>query len=100
MRIIRLVLVVFLAACGGGDDPPSCQQAFTAYYAAGCSLIVLATGQPVSQGQATSDCQSFAASASNSCQSALDDWLVCVEDSTPAKNCDCSQDQMALLRCN
>lgn len=98
MRVV--LLSVLLCACSSDDPPPSCQQAFAAYYAAGCSLVVLATGQPVSQGQATSDCQSFASTATNSCQGELDGWLTCIKASTPADNCDCSQDQMALLRCN
>lgn len=102
MRIIRVALLTaLLSACGGGgEEAPSCQQAFAHYYGIGCTFVDLATGQPVPQGQITADCQSGAATTPDRCQGEFDTWLTCLNEVTACTTGDCSQEQMALLRCN
>lgn len=89
------------SACGGeSEPPPSCFQAMSAYYDTGCSFVNLTTGQQITQAQATSDCQTEAArSVSVSCDVALDEWLTCLYETSPALQCDCSQEHMEWLRC-
>lgn len=101
MKRILLGVLLTIAACGTEAKPaPSCFQAFTHYYDGGCRLVVLATGQVAPVGQVISDCQAEAGQAPASCQDDLDEWLRCIDAVTPAMQCDCSQTQMALLRCD
>lgn len=100
-KAIGLYGLLFLVGCGGDAKPaPSCFEAFAHYYAAGCTLVDLSTGQPASQSTVTGQCQQSAASLPANCQGELDVYLGCVDESTPAKQCDCSQEQMALIRCH
>jgi hypothetical protein len=88
----------FLFAFVGCSDPPSCQQALTHYYDAGCSYRNLQTGDRISPSEMIALCQGIAANASEACEDRLDDWLVCNNEAT-ANSCDCSTSQMALLTC-
>jgi len=93
-------LVVLMTMAGCGSDPaPSCNEAFTAYYAAGCTFVDLQSGQPVPVGQAIAGCQGAAATTPVACRDTEDDLLRCIDTSSPASQCDCSQEQMALIRC-
>ncbi len=99
-----LLGLVFLAACGS-DPPPSCQQALTHFYGAGCSYFDSTTNPPtpIAQSQMLNFCQGAAANIPASCRAALDDWLVCndrVPDHvTASAQCDCSAAYMVLLEC-
>jgi len=96
----KIVLVVSATICCGGDDPPpSCFQAISAYYDHGCAFVDLTTGQPVPQQQATADCQSSASGLTPACEAALDDFLICLSNVTPAQQCDCTREQMDLIQC-
>jgi hypothetical protein len=97
-KTITVVVLQIVAACGG-EDPPSCQQEMASYYGGGCSFVNLSTNQPISQNEATGECQSLAGSIRTACDDLLDDWLSCLDATSPAEQCDCSQEQMALLRC-
>lgn len=95
-----LLGLVMLTACGGDAKPaPSCFDAFAHFYAAGCTLVDLQTGQPVSQGTITALCQSTAASLSPGCKGEFDAYLSCTDTVTPAMQCNCSTEQMAFLEC-
>ena len=92
--------MVFLIGCGGSERPaPSCFDAFNHYYAAGCTLVDLNTGQPVAQGTVIAQCQSAATSLPANCKDEFDGYLSCVNTSTPSSQCNCSSDQMTLLEC-
>lgn len=96
-----LLGLVFLIGCGGDARPaPSCFDAFTRFYAAGCTFVDLNTGQPIPQNTVIGECQSLAANAPAGCKDELDTWVSCIDDSTPSSNqCNCSAVQMALLEC-
>jgi hypothetical protein len=91
---------LFLIGCGGDARPaPSCFDAFSHYYAAGCTLVDLNTGQQVSQGTVIAQCQTAAANEPANCRDEFDAFLSCINASTPAQQCNCSSDQMTLLQC-
>lgn len=98
--MMTMVVVSGLVACGSSAKPaPSCNQAISAYYAAGCAFRDLDTGQNVPRDQVIAECQSGAGSTPPACQDEEDDLLVCLSESTPAMQCDCSEEQMTLIRC-
>jgi hypothetical protein len=107
MRNFKVVLLTtVLFACGSSERPaPSCQQALAHYYAAGCTYFDGRTNppSPIPQGQMVTFCQDAAINAPASCQDELDVWLRCDDEvpdhSTTNEQCDCSQEQMELLRC-
>ena len=106
MQNIRVALLsMFLFACSSDDPPPSCQQALTHYYAAGCAYIDTSVSPPtaLSQTQMITLCQNATAEAPKSCRNEIDAWLVCNNEvptpSTTNDQCDCSTEFMALLRC-
>ncbi len=97
-----LVLVAVLGACAG-EDPPSCFQAVNNFYDQGCAFVILATGAQAPRNEVIGDCQSGAANTPARCQGELDVWLTCLDSVVgPASTsvCDCSQEQMAYIRCN
>lgn len=102
---LSILSVLFLIACSSDDPPPSCQQAIAHYYSAGCVYLDGRVSPPtmISQTQMISACQSAADEAPRSCQNEFDAWLVCNNEvptpSTTTEQCDCSAEQMALLRC-
>ena len=95
-----LVTTSLLAACAK-DEPPSCQQAFSHYYEAGCSFYDLQTDYEYSEGEMNQACREIKAAGSTSCIEAIDDWLICLNDVPSATSsnsaCDCSQDQEQML---
>lgn len=97
----RLILgLTFLVGCGGDAKPaPSCFDAFTHFYATGCTLVDLSSGQPVPQGTVIAQCQSSAASLPAGCKDELDAYLTCTDTVTPAMKCDCTTEQMVLIGC-
>lgn len=99
MRKLMCVLLL-ITACSDSEPAATCQEAFAHYYSIGCTFVDLETGQPVPQGQITSDCQSLAAAAPSQCQGELDSWLNCLNEVQACATAVCSQEQMALLRCN
>lgn len=97
---ILIATICCTPACAD-DPPPSCQQAMAGYYGAGCTFVDLTmNNRPIPQTEATANCQSLAGSLSSTCEAKLDDWLSCLDVSSPAKNCDCSQQQMAVIACH
>jgi len=99
--------VAMVASClvGCFEEPPSCQQAVTHYYDAGCKLVDLSTGVDIPSSTVLSECKALLATAPNStCESALEDLRSCWGGVTsPAHNnadCDCSPEQDALLTCD
>ena len=97
MKAMGIVMAV-LVGCGTEEPPPSCFQAMTAYYGAGCAFQDLDTGQVIPQNQATGDCQSEAGNAP-ACETQFGGWLACLEATSPAEGCDCSTELMAYLAC-
>ncbi|MEO7735579.1 MAG: hypothetical protein ABIY55_31785 [Kofleriaceae bacterium] len=88
-----------MAACSSDSAPPSCQQAISHYYAAGCRFVNLETGAEQSQSQAIAGCQSASSETPDRCDDEVDDWLRCIDSTSAAQQCDCSQEQMSILRC-
>lgn len=101
----RLAIVLLLLSACGGEDVPSCQQAVTHYYEAGCTLVNLQTNQPFSAADVITDCkQLLATSPSSACDGALEDLRVCFGNvKSPAStdaDCDCTAEQDAILTCD
>jgi hypothetical protein len=89
-----------MTACGGTEEPPpSCAQAMNAYYGAGCIFDNLETGGTFSLTEATYTCNMVTVDTPPACDDELDDWLVCLYETSPGDVCDCTVWQMALLRC-
>jgi hypothetical protein len=105
MFLYAFASAILLAACGGSgdDEPPSCQQAFTHYYQAGCRYFELATGAEIPLGDMIDSCRGILADAPETCVDDVEDWLFCLDDvpsnSTTDAQCDCSQEQESLLTC-
>jgi hypothetical protein len=98
-------VVVLVAAClvGCGEEAPSCQQAVTHYYDAGCKLVNLATGTDFTKNEIIADCRNTIATFPARCEGELEDLRFCFDSvPSPAKtnaDCDCSQEQDALATC-
>ncbi len=107
MRILAMMLFSAVAVVGCSDGPaaPTCQQAFTHFYGAGCYYKDTTTQQMISLDSMVSRCQQLRATApSNTCRDRLDDWLTC-HNEVPAKaltlaDCDCSAEQTSLSNCD
>lgn len=109
-----VLLTLSLVACGGADDKPAptCQQAMAHFYGVNCSYFDGRVDPPhqYTQAEMITVCQDLAIETSASCQGTIDDWLECNDTvaGIPAgqtsglgdPRCDCSQEQMAILRCN
>ncbi len=100
---IALVLVV-LVGCANDEKPvPSCQQAVTHYYGAGCFFYNAQTRLMTPSGEAIAACQGLLVDAPNSCIDDLANWRSCLGDvvGPMASNaeCDCSPEFDALLTC-
>lgn len=82
---------------------PSCQQAVTHYYGAGCALF-MTNGQPYAELDVVSDCKQSLAATPDRCQYALDDlrscWGSVKNPATTNSDCDCSQEQDAWIACD
>jgi hypothetical protein len=101
MRKMLMLLTATICCACGGEDVPSCQQAVSHYYAAGC-VLVMTNGQNYAELDIVADCKArIAASTGDACDNALDDLRVCFGNVTsPAKSnadCDCSAEQDALV---
>lgn len=101
----KAIAILFAMGACGGDDTPSCQQAVTHYYEAGCVLLNPANGQPYPVADVITNCkQLLEASPSAACDDALADLRVCFGSvkSPIASNadCDCSAEQDAILTCD
>lgn len=99
---MRAVLLLLIAACGGGgEDAPSCQQAVSHYYAAGC--VLTSNGQPTSESDSLRLCQELLLDAPRQCEDDLADFRSCLggvpTPSTTNTDCDCSPEIDALLTC-
>jgi hypothetical protein len=82
---------------------PSCQQAFTHFYEAGCVYTDLSTGSEIPVGDMIEACRQVLAEAPSICDGEVDDWIVCIDSvqspSTTNADCDCSSEQEALFIC-
>lgn len=106
MRTILTALTLVLGCLpdpAGNDTPPSCQQALTHYYGAGCGYTDTSTGQPIALADMIGRCHQVAAIAPVQCENDLDNWLFCNNEvptpSTTNAQCDCSPEYMALIQC-
>lgn len=101
--MVKALALSVLVLVGCGEEPPSCQQAVSHYYGAGCELRD-SNGRPFTEGEIVASCkQSIAASTSSDCDAALEDLRFCF-DSVPSPamtnaDCDCSVEQDAVLTC-
>lgn len=104
MRNIMGVMLL-VAACSGGDgrSVPTCQQAVSHFYAAGCKFRDLQTGMDVPEGEVTLQCRQLVEAAPGSCVDDVENYRICLNSvptpSTTNADCDCSAEQEALLTC-
>lgn len=90
---------------GSSEQPPSCQDAATHFYGAGCYFEGSGSAM-ISETTFETDCQSLATQAAADGSACLDDanaWLQCLEDvpspATSINDCDCSGFQMQFADC-
>lgn len=95
----QIALVMVLGAMGCGEDPPSCQQAVTHYYGAGCTFLNVNTGQATSQLEAIGACSQINAAVSDGCRGQFEVWLECIHSVPNNTQCDCTQESDALFAC-
>jgi hypothetical protein len=95
-RLIGAVLCGVLLSIVGCGEPPSCQQAVSHYYGAGCTFANVNTGQATTQQQAISACSTINAAVQESCRSKFESWLECIASAPP---CDCTKESDALFAC-
>jgi hypothetical protein len=112
MKRVLLGALLAVGACGSEDPAPTCQQAMAHFYGVNCFYADATVSPPrkLPQAEMIALCQDLALNAPDSCQGEIDDWLVCNNavigspaGETPQlgdPRCDCSQEQMALLRCD
>jgi hypothetical protein len=100
MRVGALVAMFTAAACG--EEAPSCQQAVSHYYGAGCRLVDV-NGRPFTEAEVIGDCKGLLAVAPDSCVDDLEDLRFCFAGVPspigPVTDCDCTREQDALLTC-
>jgi hypothetical protein len=100
----KLVALLLVVGCGGSDEEvPSCQQAMTGFYGAGCSFFDLTTSPPTPYplNVAISDCQELNAAVPDRCQSYFDDLMFCLDGVPNDTRCtDCSGEQDRLFGCD
>jgi hypothetical protein len=105
MRKFLLMVAATICCACGGEDVPSCQQAVSHYYAAGC-MFVTTSGQTIPELDIVADCKAqLANSNSDDCDDALVDLRVCMGNvkspATSNADCDCSSEQDAFITaCN
>jgi hypothetical protein len=101
-KMAALVVAIGLGGCGGGDEPPSCQQAVTHFYEAGC-MLVDANGTPFTALEVIENCKGLLGAAPDQCLDDLDNLRSCFGSvKSPAMtnaDCDCSAEQDAILTC-
>lgn len=96
----NILLILGLVACGGGDEAPSCQEAVSSFYAAGCVIVDLQTGQPFTEGDVILSCKQSLAAAPDQCQDELADLRSCFAGVANAQQCTtCADEQDAILTC-
>ena len=91
------------SACGGSEEVPSCQDAMTSYYAAGCSFFDLTTNPPTpySLNAVIVDCKNVNSAVPARCESYFADYMFCLDGvATEAQCTDCSSEQDALFGCD
>lgn len=107
------IAMAIAMGCGGDAKPaPSCQQAMAHFYGVNCFYYdgSVSPARRIAQTEMVANCQQLAIAAPARCQGEIDDWLECnanvegVPSGTPTTigdlRCDCSQEQMTILRCN
>ena len=87
--LFSVILSLTVVACGGEDEQPdvSCVGALSHYYQVGCAYFDEFGEIPLID--MIGDCQTARATSGASCQPALDDWLICLEEA-PGNDCDCN----------
>ncbi|MCA9623121.1 MAG: hypothetical protein KC731_29080 [Myxococcales bacterium] len=99
MKIASLAFALLLVACGS-EDPPSCPEAVATYYGANCSFTDPGSGDPVSEDQASSDCQAWREASPDACNDAFDAFLICLNGVSSDNQCnDCNQAQADWISC-
>ncbi len=98
-----VVAALFGAACT--EEVPSCQQAVTNYYGAGCTFLDLRTNPPTpyTLNESIVDCKGVNSAVPDRCQSYFDDYMFCLDGiRAPVTNAtcgSCSSEQDALFGC-
>lgn len=108
----KMIFAIAIMACGTEAKPaPSCQQAMGHFYGAHCFYFDATKNPPpkFTLADMVLLCQNLTIQAPASCQDEIDSWLTCNAavidgpiggmDGLGDPRCDCSQTQMALLRC-
>nr|HEX4316071.1 hypothetical protein [Kofleriaceae bacterium] len=104
MRTLSIITLLALAGCG---DSPSCDDAFTKFYAAGCTIHD-ATGSAVALATEIAECKTTLAQLGSdaTCESDDESYLSCLDGveassgtSTSATCNSCFQEQAMLASC-
>ena len=96
--------LVMVAAClvGCTEEVPSCQDAVTNYYGAGCAFQNLATTPPTpyTQNEAILSCKDVNNAVPDRCQEFFDDFVSCLDGVSSTAQCtSCTDEQDALFGC-
>jgi hypothetical protein len=98
-KMLMLLTATICCACGG--DPPSCQDAMTSYYGAGCTFVDLQTNTPYTLNESILSCKQVNSAVPDQCRDKFDDYLFCLDGVANDSQCvDCAQEQDALGACN
>jgi hypothetical protein len=73
MRPILSVVLLFAAACDS-SDPPTCSEAVSHFYDAGCTLITTG-GSPIPEAEFLGTCREASSDVPASCEDEFEDLL-------------------------
>lgn len=103
MLAIACAVVLFLGGCGGGGNGelPSCSDAFTHYYGAGC--VYADQDGPFTVNDMVQLCREASSDVPPSCEGEFEDWILChgnvPDEATQNSDCDCNSEFDALFSC-
>lgn len=99
-KFLSVAVAVAMTACGSDEPVPSCQQAVTNFYGAGCAFINLQTNQPYTVNESIQSCKDTLVAVPDRCQSYFDDYMVCLDSATASTCANCGDEQDALFGCD
>ena len=108
MRNLIVAAMVLVMACSsedGGDDEvdaPTCQQAITSFYDAGCAFGN-SDGSDIPPGEMIESCKDSLVSQPDDCVDEFEAFMFCLDDVQgpvdSSSDCDCSNEQEDWIVC-